>query len=322
MRFSRQRRASAVRVDGASATRGRRGAPPCVTWLLAPALAMFATHAWAQWPPPAGSQAAQPGAPPGVPPPQPGAPANAPYGQPMEAGGLAPPPPMASTTPPPPSTTEQQLEDAKKEDSGRGLSWVWLNVEGGYQHVGLQTFSYSVSGGTPSQPVPDVSAGFIPTTANGGVIGPGVGFRLLFLTIGARGRLGFFDNFQLFSLGPELGFHIPLGNLEPHFDFSFGYTAMGSFKGAVSGSTDAISIRGFDARIGGGLDYFVTPVVSLGANVSWEFLGLTRPGVDAATVQRIGKETTLSQAQSDALLAKGTSYGSALAITGVVGLHF
>jgi hypothetical protein len=242
-------------------------------------------------------------------PPAPGTP----YGQPMDAGGLAPPPPMSSGTSPPSSPTEQQLDTAKKEDAGRGLSWVWLNVEGGYEHVGLQTFNANTQ---------TFTAGFVPSTADGGVIGPGLGVRLLFLTIGVRGRLGFFDNFQLFSVGPEIGFHIPLGNLEPHLEIGGGYAAMGSFKGTVSGADDAIHVRGFDARIGAGLDYYITPVLSVGAGASWEFLGLTRPGVDAATINRLGTETTVTTAQADALAVNGTSYGSAISVTALVGLHF
>ena len=111
-------------------------------------------------------------------------------------------------------------------------------------------------------------------------------------------------------MGPEIGIHIPIGNLEPHLEVGGGYAAMGSFKGTVSGAGDAIHVRGFDARIGAGLDYFITPVLSVGAGASWEFLGLTRPGVDAATINRLGNETTVTTAQADALAANGTSYGS------------
>src|SRR5262245_55578412 len=66
------------------------------------------------------------------------APPTQPYGPNMTAGGLAPPPPMPSAPPPqapPTGGVEQQLDKAKEEDSGRGLSWVWLEVEGGFEHV-------------------------------------------------------------------------------------------------------------------------------------------------------------------------------------------
>lgn len=250
-------------------------------------------------------------------------PATAPGGSPpaatsppMQAGGLTPPPPMTSTPPtttsPPPSVAED-LNKAKQEDSGRGLTWVWLNVEGGFEHVGLQTFNVDEE---------NFTAGFIESSSSGGVIGAGLGLRLLFLTLGARGRIGFFPAWQLFSVGGELGFHIPVGNFEPHFDFGFGYTALGSFSGAVSGANDAISIRGFDARVGGGFDYFITPVFSLGANVSWEFLALTRPGLSPEAIASLETDPNVESARAQALAAEGSGYGSALAVTAVAGLHF
>ena len=71
--------------------------------------------------------------PPPGPDPQPAPPPAQPaYDPSMQAGGLAPPPPMQPTTPPPSTNTgntEQQLDRAKKEDAGRGLNWVWLNLE-------------------------------------------------------------------------------------------------------------------------------------------------------------------------------------------------
>ena len=58
--------------------------------------------------------------------------------------------------------------------------------------------------------------------------------------------------------------------------------------------------------------------------LSWEVLGLTRPGLSAEAVKRIQSDpaTNPQQTKSDLLATEGTSYGSALAVTGVVGLHF
>jgi hypothetical protein len=292
--------------------------------LAAGGLMLASRHALAQapgqWqPPPAATPAATAAPPPTTPP--------------MQAGGLTPP----SSTPPPttsppgaalgpttpgtvgdPSTSpgvsvEQDLNKAKEEDSGRGLTWVWLNVEGGFEHVGLQTFNVDEE---------NFTAGFIESSSSGGVIGAGLGFRLLFLTLGGRARVGFFPAWQLFSVGGELGFHIPIGNLEPHFDFGFGYTALGSFSGAVSGANDAIDISGFDARVGAGLDYFITPVFSLGANVSWEFLALTRPGLSPEAIASLETDPNVESARAQALAAEGSGYGSAIAVTAVAGLHF
>ncbi|AUX40785.1 hypothetical protein SOCE26_021860 [Sorangium cellulosum] len=241
-----------------------------------------------------------------------------PYDPSMQAGGLAPPPPMTPPDPLPVSSdggTAQHLDESKKEDSGRGLEIAWLNVEGGYQNVGLQTFNIDEE---------ELTAGFISSSANGGVVGAGVGLRLLFFTVGARGRVGFFNEWQLFSAGGEVGMHIPLGKLDPHVDLGFGYAGLGSFKSAVSGAADAIAIRGFYGRISGGLDIYLSPVFSLGANASWEVLALTRPGLSSQEIERIRSETaaTPQQAKADLLAAEGSSVGSALAVTAVAGLHF
>ncbi|WP_437337016.1 hypothetical protein [Sorangium sp. So ce394] len=244
------------------------------------------------------------------------APTN-PYDPSMQAGGLAPPPPMTTPEPEPvsPDDTERRLDDAKKEDSGRGLELIWLNVEGGYENVGLQTFNIDEE---------ELTAGFISSSANGGVLGAGAGVRLLYFTLGARGRVGFFDDWQLFTLGGEVGLHLPLGRLDPHVDLGFGYAGLGSFKSAVSGAADAIAIRGVYGRISGGLDLYLSPVFSIGANASWELLALTRPGLSSAQIDRIKGEAaaTPQQAKADLLAAEGSSVGSALALTAVAGLHF
>lgn len=240
----------------------------------------------------------------------------------MQAGGLEPPPPLPpEDTPPPASATEERLESSRKSDSGRGLEWLWLEAEGGVSHVGLQTFNIDEK---------NFSAGFIPTTATGAMIGAAVGARLIFLTLGVRGRVGFYDAWDIFSVGGELGFRIPLGNLEPHFDLGGGYTALGSYKSAVENGNvqaalDTTQIRGFYVRASGGLDYYVTPVFSIGASATFEVLALTRPGADPTKLTQLKADPSLTDAQktaADALALEGSSVGAAVGGTAVLGLHF
>jgi hypothetical protein len=234
----------------------------------------------------------------------------------MQAGGLAPPPPMPEQpqAAPKPTPTTQQLDEAKEEDSGRGLEFFYLNVEGGFEHVGLTTFTVNEE---------ELTAGLVESSSAGGVVGAGIGLRLFVLTLGARARAGFFSDWQLFSLGGELGVHIPLGNFDPHFDLGFGYAGLGNVTSAISGAEDAVKIRGYYARLGGGLDYYVTPVISLGLNASFEMLGLTRPGLSPTEIANLEANSTddVTQARAEILQLDGASYGSALAITAVVGLH-
>ncbi len=239
----------------------------------------------------------------------------------MTAGGLAPPPGGTSQAPaaPPPTQTEAQLEEADREDSGRGLEFVWLNGEVGMTHLGLQTFKANNL----------VDAGTVKTTQTGPVYGGGLGLRLVFITLGARFRLADLPDYHLWTLNGELGIRIPLGDIEPYFTLGGGYASMGSFSkeniGSGLNSAD-VKITGYDIRGGIGIDWYVTPVFSLGANLTGELMGLTRPGVDPRKVQGTASGSTGSgSAQGAAKFAAdadGSSVGSATTITGVVGLHF
>jgi hypothetical protein len=240
----------------------------------------------------------------------------------LQAGGLVPPAPLpAQAAESPHTSTSEQLDSSTQKDAGRGLTWVYIEAEGGYSHVGLRTFNISEQ---------NFSAGFIETQSNGGFVSAGVGARLVFITIGARGRIGFYDAWDIFSVGGELGFKIPLGNLEPHFELGGGYAALGSFKesvvtGALESALGQISINGFYARASAGLDYYVTPLFSLGARAGFDVLGLTRPGLDPAKITEIKSNPTLSdlqRKQADLLQLEGTSYGATASLSAVVGLHF
>jgi hypothetical protein len=52
------------------------------------------------------------------------------------------------------------------------------------------------------------------------------------------------------------------------------------------------------------------------------FLGLTRPGVDASTIQTLEAHHDVNKAEAAALSLDGSSYGSALSVAGVLALHF
>lgn len=227
----------------------------------------------------------------------------------LQAGGLAPPPsldPQTSTYPS--SDTEQRLQRAEKEDSGRGLEFFWLNGEIGFEHLGLQTFS-------ADNLIPEL----VESTQTGPVYGGGIGFRLFILTLGARFRLGDFDHWQLWTLNGELGLRMPIGRVEPYFTFGGGYASIGNFKRVGQGlDADEVDIRGFNVRGGFGIDFYVTPVFSLGANLTGELLVLTRPGVDVSEIDTDTEGRTVAEIYA----ADGSSIGSGVTLTAVAGLHF
>lgn len=230
----------------------------------------------------------------------------------LTAGGLAPPSPLATgpaqQTGTPQGSTETKLRKAEQEDSGRGLEWFYLNVEGGYQVLGLETVSAS-----------NLSYGTSKTKDAGPMIGAGMGIRLLFLTIGARARMGMFEQYKATTLNAEVGLHLPIGSVEPYFALGGGYAFLGSLDSARWGSSD-VSVRGWDVRAGFGLDYYVTPVFSIGGNLTGEMLGLSRPGVKLSTAA--SQPGGLDPAAQAIAKADGSSIGASVTASAVLGLHF
>jgi hypothetical protein len=233
----------------------------------------------------------------------------------LQAGGLTAP--GAAEPEPDPSSveTERELRKAEDEDAGRGLEWFYVNAEVGAEHLGLQTFKSNDL----------VDSGFVETTQTGFLLGAGLGLRLVFVTIGPRFRWATFSAWQLWTLDGEIGIRIPIGSVEPYFVAGAGYASIGSFSGGNLGgglTAQDVSVTGYNIRGGGGIDFYVTPVFSIGAGLTFEILGLSRPGVDPARLQSTqdsGDPDVAARATYD---ADGSSLGSGLTGTLVLGLHF
>lgn len=230
----------------------------------------------------------------------------------MSAGGLAPPTSNPTDPNAPNVQTERELDKADKEDSGRGLEFFYLNAEVGGEYLGLQTFKANNL----------VDAGTVKTKQTGLMYGAGLGLRLVFITLGARFRLGQFTEWDIWTLNAELGIHIPLGSVEPYFTFGGGYASMGAFdSGNLGGSLSSadVDIKGYNIRGGFGLDIYLSNAFSIGANLTGEMLVLTRPGVDPSKLQATG---TGQEAAAKAYEADGSSIGAGVSLTAVAGLHF
>jgi hypothetical protein len=221
------------------------------------------------------------------------------------SGPLAPPPAVEAEPPPAaPTETEAELARADRQDSGRGLEFVWLNAEAGVEHVGLQTFHAKRL----------VDADAVKSTQTGAVFGAGAGLRLIFLTAGARFRLGTFSAWQLWTLNAEFGLRLPLGSLEPYFTLGGGYASLGSFDSSRLndiGVSHDLSAHGFDLRAACGLDYYLGHTLSIGANLSGDFLFLSR-----------AKAATAAAASTSIYAQDGSSIGAGATLTAVAGLHF
>jgi hypothetical protein len=221
---------------------------------------------------------------------------------PLETGGLRPP----SSPPPTPAQSEtiQQLERAEKEDAGRGLSFFWVDVEGGYEYVALQAFHADSL----------LDDRLLADDGSGLMLGVGAGVRLIFVTLGARFRLGHFSDWDLWTLGGEVGLHLPVGSLETSFTAGAGYAALArpSVDDAPPGfDADAIDVSGLDTRLGANLDYYVNPLLSFGVRGSFEALFLWRAAASGPSVP--GAELYADDGQG---IGRGVTLGA------TAGLHF
>ena len=233
---------------------------------------------------------------------------DAPAGSNLQAGGLKPPEAVQSDAgASAASPTEQQLDRADKEDSGRGLEFVALNVDVGPEVLGLHTLKADHL----------VDGKYIDSKGTGLAVGGGLGVRLLAFTVGARFRYATFSDWALWTLGAEAGLHLPLGRLEPYFTLGGGYAALGSFDKSNSGFVPK-SAHGLDVRGGAGVDYYLTNTFSVGGNLTGDVLFLSRKGGGAVPT------TTDPDAAkaSGVYAADGSGIGAGATLSAVLGLHF
>ncbi len=92
-------------------------------------------------------------------------------------------------------------------------------------------------------------------------VGAGVGARLLFLTLLLRGRVGVFSIGQLYRIGPEVGFHVPLGRVEPRVALGAGLRRRWATSTTpwAAPPRPRLALRGFYTRAGAGVDYYLVP---------------------------------------------------------------
>jgi hypothetical protein len=233
----------------------------------------------------------------------------------ISAGGLTPPgsaDPTAGGYEPNQNAPGPPMQPSEGKDSGRGIEFVWLDGEAGFQYLNLNTFKANHL----------VDAQYVKSSQSGPVYGVAAGLRLIFLTLGAKFRLGDFSAWQWWTLDAEAGLHMPMGMIEPYFNFALGYASLGAFgaSGGLNMQGAGVAIHGYNARVGFGLDFYLTRFVSMGALMTGDLLYMRRPKVDTAALAAVPAAD--QQAALQIYANDGSSIGSAATLTGVVGLHF
>lgn len=226
-----------------------------VALVLALAASAFAGSAWAQAP----AQAPLVNTPP-----------NASPLDPL-TGGLLPPP--APDTPEAQQTI-QTLEQSERRDSGRGLSFVWFSLDPSFVYSGLDLFSGDTL----------VDGTLVKASGYGPGVGATLGLRLLYLSLSVQGKYLKGTAFDAWDAGLLASLRIPLGRLEPYASIGGGYLRAFNFDGekqvyALGTKVADLSVGGGHITLQGGLDYYITPVFSVGLAVTPSLLLLKRDRV-------------------------------------------
>lgn len=199
-----------------------------------------------------------------------------PQQQPPPPSTLAPPPPInpgapgaPNAGPPVASPTVQQLDQAEKQDSGRGLEFFYAHAGGGFAYTDLASISNS-------------TFGLQRTSQAGPMLAAGLGLRLLVLTLGAQFRYSLLNAYNFGQLEGVVGLHVPAGSWDPYLAIHGGYDFAGSLGDGVAAvakqdTPSSVSVSGGNVGLQFGIDYYFVKFLSVGVDGAFDFLFLKRP---------------------------------------------
>jgi len=210
-------------------------------------------------------------------------------------------------------------EKKEKDEEGSRLSELfWVNGELGVSYANMRTFSVENLGITNAD-----GAGFM--------AGIGAGLRIVFVSLGARLRWHRITDFALVQANGELLFKIPISKVDILIGAHGGYSGVGSLNdlfssGAGSQAAEAltsnVSVKGWNAGLDLGFDYFINNYFSLGLGLTGDFLYLQRPkSALPPEFDALPPETQQEYLNSDVYRFDGSSAGFGVAGALRIGFH-
>lgn len=160
----------------------------------------------------------------------------------------------------------------ESEGDGRDVDYIWLEAQGGISYVNLIQFQ--------NTNFADVASGdsiFRDVYGTGPVVGVGVGFRLWWIAVGARGSFAIYETFQLGTVGGEVTLRLPVPVVEPWVRVGFGYGWQGNaqYQRAEFRSASTTTY-GWVFQSGLGLDVYLVQWLTLGAALGIDIVNMSR----------------------------------------------
>jgi hypothetical protein len=239
--------------------------------------------------------------------------------------GPAPPPPLdpnQTGTPPQPTAvqqTQEELNKSEQEDSGRTFELLWFDTTLGGSYINMTGLN-------------DSTLQIQKSNAGGPMLDLGAGVRFVALILGARLKYNALSAFNMWQINGQIGLKLPVSKLDILIAGHGGYSFVGSLGDAsvatntnTPAPTDQVKVRGFNAGLDFGVDYFVSSAFSVGVGGFADFLFLNRPPAPIPDVSNLppGQQAAVNaQIQSDPLYQKsGSSVGLGLGGGLRLGLH-
>jgi hypothetical protein len=257
------------------------------------------------------------------------APTQTPSGAPSASGPASQTPSTVPTPPPNNSGLPSELApkdpeaDSKagkeKDEDGEGSRLTeifWINGELGAAYANMQQFS---------------AENLALTNPSGGgfMAGVGAGIRIVFISLGARLRWQKLSPFNLVQANGELLFKLPISKVDVIIGGHGGYSGVGTLNDLFASNAttnaalaDSVNVKGWNAGIDLGFDYFINRYFSLGLGLTGDFLFLQRPksGLPAGFDQ-LPPEVQAEYQNSDVYKYDGKSVGFGFGAALRVGFH-
>jgi hypothetical protein len=170
-----------------------------------------------------------------------------------------------------PSEEVANAPEEEKKDSGLGLEWLWINVEGGYSFADLASFNES-------------KLALQSTKSSGGVAGIAAGVRFLSLSVGLHMRDIPLSVGNVVEFDGELGFHTRISHADFYIGLRGGYLFSGNLSPdtvkdatVAGGSPPNVTIHGGNAGLMVGFDHYFNHFLSLGIDINPEAMFIQRP---------------------------------------------
>jgi hypothetical protein len=199
---------------------------------------------------------------------------------------------------------DRREEEREDDDDGRGSDLIWIEGAFGYSYVDLVQFSQD---------------NFLPSvdrfSGSGFAASVAAGFRIQFLTIGARGSLASYTGFEVGSAVLDVALRIPTPVVEPFVRAGFGYGWVGNADYETPSASDT-SVFGLAVELGGGIDIYLSKIITIGGGFDAVFLNLSRQRIDSGCG---GATCMVDEINFE---EDGDSVGLQMRVTAHVGLHF